>query len=148
MTGELLEDMEAEHAAIEPLVGESRSAVARALTSYPTFEDASRAADAIGGLRTELRDHLEHEEFEALPYIVDHLGEHWATFEEGQRKAAGRSEFDQVPALGARRCRSGPRGLVARSGARPGLRARQRRLPEAPPPCGRTHPRRVIRLRA
>ena len=91
MTGELLEDMEAEHAAIDPLVGESRSAVARALTSYPTFEDASRAADAVGGLRTELRDHLEHEEFEALPYIVDHLGEHWATFEEGQRKAAGRS---------------------------------------------------------
>ncbi len=90
MTGELLEDMQAEHAAIEQLVSAARSAIARALTSYPTFEDASRAADAMGGLRTELRDHLEHEEFEALPYIVDHLGEHWATFEERQRKDAGR----------------------------------------------------------
>jgi hypothetical protein len=47
MTGELLEDMEAEHAAVDPLVRECRSAIARALTSYPTFEDASRAADAV-----------------------------------------------------------------------------------------------------
>ncbi len=91
MTGELLEDMEAEHAAIDPLVRECRSGLARSLTSYPTFEDASRAADAVGGLRTVLRDHLEHEEFEALPYIVDHFGDHWTQFEERQRKDAGRS---------------------------------------------------------
>jgi hypothetical protein len=95
MTGELLEDMHAEHAAIDPLVGDVRSTLSRALTSYPTFEDASRAADAVGGLRTELRDHLEHEEFEALPYIVDHLGEHWPKFEEDQRKASGRGGLNR-----------------------------------------------------
>jgi hemerythrin-like domain-containing protein len=89
MTGELLEDMEAEHAAIDPLVRECRTVMAQALTPYPTFEDASRAADAVGGLRGELRAHLEHEEFGALPYIVDHLGSRWDEFEERQRKDAG-----------------------------------------------------------
>ena len=89
MTGELLEDMEAEHAAVDPLVRECRSAMARALTSYPTFEDASRAGDAVGGLRGQLRAHLEHEETGVLPYVVDHLGEQWAAFEQRQRKETG-----------------------------------------------------------
>jgi hypothetical protein len=89
MTGELLEDMEAEHAAVDPLVRACRSAMARALTSYPTFEDASRAADAVGGLRGELRAHLDHEETGVLPYVVDHLGEQWDAFEQRQRKEAG-----------------------------------------------------------
>jgi hypothetical protein len=92
-TGELLEDMAAEHAAIDPQVRQCRSALARALTSYPTFEDASRAADALGGLRNLLCDHLEHEEFEALPYIVDHLGAHWPAFEREQRRSAGVGGF-------------------------------------------------------
>ncbi len=89
MTGELLEDMEAEHAAIGPLVRECRAAVALALTPYPTFEDAGRAADAVGALRGDLLEHLEHEESGVLPYVVDHLGEHWDAFEQRQRKEAG-----------------------------------------------------------
>jgi hypothetical protein len=93
MTGELLEDMHAEHGAIDPLVRECRSGMGRALTSYPTFEDASRAADAVGGLRGELRQHLEHEESGVLPYVVDHLGEQWTAFEERQRKDAGIAGF-------------------------------------------------------
>ena len=63
--------------------------MARSLTSYPTFEDASRAADAVGGLRGELRAHLEHEETGVLPYVVDHLGAQWDEFERRQRKEAG-----------------------------------------------------------
>jgi iron-sulfur cluster repair protein YtfE (RIC family) len=89
LTGELLDELEGEHAAIDPLVGACRSALTRALTSYPTFEDASRAADATGALRDEIRAHLEHEEAAVLPYIVDHLGEHWPAFEARQRKDAG-----------------------------------------------------------
>ena len=89
LTGELLDELAGEHAAIEPLVRDCRSALVRALTSYPTFEDASRAADVMGALRGELRAHLEHEEKAALPYVIDHLGAQWPAFEEGQRRGAG-----------------------------------------------------------
>jgi hypothetical protein len=92
LTGELLDELEGEHAAMEPLTRACRSAMIRALTYYPTFEDATRAADAMGALRGELRAHLEHEEDAALPYVVDHLGaQWWAMFEAGQRKETGRS---------------------------------------------------------
>ena len=91
LTGELLDDLTAEHAAIEPLVRDCRSAIALALTSYPTFEDATRAADATGALRGELRAHLAHEEDAAVPYVIVHLGEQWPAFEARQRKDAGLS---------------------------------------------------------
>jgi hypothetical protein len=91
LTGELLNDLESEHAAVQLLTRACRSAMVRALTYYPTFEDATRAADAVGALRSELRAHLEHEEGAALPYVVDHLGPQWAAFEARQRKDAGRS---------------------------------------------------------
>ena len=89
MTGELLADMAAEHAAIAPLVRDCRNAMALAYTSYPTFEDARRAVAAVGVLRDMLCEHFDHEEFEALPYIAEHLGEHWTEFEDRQRKDAG-----------------------------------------------------------
>ncbi|HEY7047340.1 MAG TPA: hemerythrin domain-containing protein [Jatrophihabitantaceae bacterium] len=89
LTGELLDELEGEHAAIERLVRDCRSGLARALTSYPTFEDASRAADAMGALRGELRAHLDHEEKAALPYVIDHLGRQWPEFEARQRRTAG-----------------------------------------------------------
>ena len=89
LTGELLDELEGQHAALTPLVRDCRSAMTRALTSYPTFEDATRAADIVGALRGELRAHLAHEEAAAMPYIVDHLGPHWDAFEARQRKAAG-----------------------------------------------------------
>ena len=89
LTGELLDELEGEHTAIERLVRQCRSGLTRALTSYPTFEDASRAADAVGALRSELRIHLSHEEDAALPYVIDHLGEQWPAFEERQRRDAG-----------------------------------------------------------
>jgi hemerythrin-like domain-containing protein len=92
LTGELLDELECEHAAGEPLTRACRSAMIRALTYYPTFEDATRAADAMGALRGELRAHLQHEESAALPYVVDHLGTAWwDVFEARQRKEAGRS---------------------------------------------------------
>jgi iron-sulfur cluster repair protein YtfE (RIC family) len=91
LTGELLVELQAEHAAIEPLVNDCRSATAWALTPYPTFEDATRAADAMGALRGELRAHLAHEEEAAVPYVIVHLGEQWPGFEARQRKEAGLS---------------------------------------------------------
>jgi hemerythrin-like domain-containing protein len=94
LTGELLDELEGEHAALQPLMRACRSAMVRALTYYPTFEDATRAADAMGALRGELRAHLQHEEAAVLPYVVDHLGpEWWAAFEARQRKQVGRSEL-------------------------------------------------------
>lgn len=93
LTAELIDDMAGEHAAIEPLVRGCRSAMVRALTSYPTFEDASRAADAMGALRGELRAHLAREEEAALPYVVEHLGPHWPAFEAGQRGMARLTRF-------------------------------------------------------
>jgi hypothetical protein len=91
LTGELIDDLQAEHARIEPLVRECRSATVHALTSYPTFEDATRAADAMGALRGELRAHLAHEEDAAVPYVMVHLGEQWPAFEAQMRKDAGLS---------------------------------------------------------
>jgi hypothetical protein len=94
LTGELLGELEGEHAALQPLMRACRSAMVRALTYYPTFEDATRAADAMGALRGQLRAHLQHEEGAVLPYVVDHLGpEWWAAFEARQRKQVGRSEL-------------------------------------------------------
>jgi iron-sulfur cluster repair protein YtfE (RIC family) len=89
LTGELLDELEGEHRVIEPLVRGCRCTTARALTSYPSFEDATRAADAMGALRDELGAHLTHEERAVVPYIVDHLGPHWAAFEARHRKQAG-----------------------------------------------------------
>ncbi|HKF32218.1 MAG TPA: hemerythrin domain-containing protein [Jatrophihabitantaceae bacterium] len=92
LTGELLDELAGEHVAIAPLTRVCRSAMVRALTYYPTFEDATRAADAMGALRSELRAHLQHEEDAALPYVADHLGPNWwAVFEARQRKEAGPS---------------------------------------------------------
>jgi iron-sulfur cluster repair protein YtfE (RIC family) len=91
LTGELIDDLQAEHAMIEPLVRDCRSATAHALTSYPTFEDATRAADSMGALRGELRMHLAHEEDAAVPYVIVHLGEQWPAFEAQVRKDAGLS---------------------------------------------------------
>jgi iron-sulfur cluster repair protein YtfE (RIC family) len=90
LTGELLDELEGEHAAVASLTRTCRAAMVRALTYYPTFEDATRAADAIGALRGELRAHLVHEESAVLPYVIDHLGaQWWAVFEERQRKEGG-----------------------------------------------------------
>lgn len=92
LTGELLDELAGEHAGIQPLMRACRSAMVRALTYYPTFEDATRAADATGALRGELRAHLEHEESAALPYVADHLGaQWWSYFAARQRSQAGRS---------------------------------------------------------
>jgi hypothetical protein len=91
--GELLAELSGEHATIEPLVGECRSAMARALTSYPTFEDATRAADVTGALRGELRTHLAHVADAALPYVVEHLGGRWPAFMVRQRGMAGLTRF-------------------------------------------------------
>lgn len=91
--GELLEELSAEHAAIEPLARDCRSALARALTSYPTFEDASRAADAMGALRGELRAHLQHVAEAVLPYVVERLGEQWPAFAVRRRGVAGLTRF-------------------------------------------------------
>lgn len=91
LTSELLDDLQGEHAAVETLVRDCRSAMARALTSYPTFEDATRAADAMGALRDVLRAHLSHEEDAALPYVIDHLSAQWPAFEAQQRRDSGLS---------------------------------------------------------
>lgn len=91
--GELLAELSGEHATIVSLVRDCRSAMARALTSYPTFEDATRAADAMGALRGELRAHLEHVADAALPYVVEHLGEQWPPFPVRQRGVAGLTRF-------------------------------------------------------
>lgn len=90
LVGELLDDLEGEHAGLEPLITESRTSIEHALTSYPTFEDATRAADIVGALRGEVRAHLKHEEEAVVPYIEEHLGAEWAAFEERQRRESGR----------------------------------------------------------
>lgn len=91
LTGELLDEFEGERAALGPLISASRNAIEQALTSYPTFEDATRAADIVGALRGEVRANLKHEEEAAVPYIEEHLGVMWAAFEERQRRGSGRS---------------------------------------------------------
>jgi len=89
--------------------------MARALTSYPTFEDATRAADAMGALRDELRRHLAHEEDAALPYVVDHLSAQWPAFEAQQRKDTGLSGLTRLlPWLLTTRTWCGPTGCAIR----------------------------------
>lgn len=69
----LLDDMEAEHAAIDPLVDAIDAAAAEG--------EGEKLAELVNSLITELTAHLKHEEDEALPLIQETLTpEQWRTF--------------------------------------------------------------------
>jgi iron-sulfur cluster repair protein YtfE (RIC family) len=76
-----MDAMEAEHAAIDPLLGRLDAALAR--------HDSSGVADALATLTTNLIAHMRHEERAALPLVEAHLGPAgWTAF----ARAVGRSQ--------------------------------------------------------
>lgn len=76
----LLDDMEAEHAAIAGAVTTLEAAGRRAETGGPGAAEALR--DAVAGLRTVLDPHLVHEERDLSPLVPQSVTEaEWAAFE-------------------------------------------------------------------
>jgi iron-sulfur cluster repair protein YtfE (RIC family) len=77
----LLDEMEAEHARIDPLLATVDAALA---------EGAPRVADKVRALREGLVHHLDHEEQSALPLIQEVLAPaDWKAFAGGMRTAQG-----------------------------------------------------------
>ncbi len=78
---ELMAEMEAEHAVLNPLMEQVDSALA---TQAPDL------ADRVGKLSTALGDHMAHEEKSALPLIQEVLTvKDWAAFRTGMARAQG-----------------------------------------------------------
>jgi len=79
----LLDDMEAEHSRIDPLLDAVDGALA---------EQASELPDLVRALRATLDDHLKHEEDSALPLMQDVLTDaDWGAFTGRIRKTQGLS---------------------------------------------------------
>jgi hypothetical protein len=79
----LLDEMAAEHAAIEPLL----SAIDEAFDSDGS---GAQLGELVGVLGSELRDHLDHEERDALPVIDRSVTlEQWMAFGQASAQALG-----------------------------------------------------------
>src|SRR6185437_7859604 len=78
----VLDDMEREHAQLEPLLGRVDAAMAAA--------DTGALAAGVRELRDVLGAHMRHEESEVLPLVATHLGAAgWAAFGQDIRKRQG-----------------------------------------------------------
>jgi hypothetical protein len=78
----LLDEMEAEHATIDPLIEKIDAALAS--------DRHTQALSALSELEQALSDHLRHEEREALPMLAKVLTEEeWNSFGEAQRLKVG-----------------------------------------------------------
>jgi iron-sulfur cluster repair protein YtfE (RIC family) len=81
---QILDDMEAEHAAIEPRLEQVEAAI--------RDQDADALASGLTGLATGLAVHLVHEENEALPLLERRLGQAgWDAFGKAVRDESGLS---------------------------------------------------------
>lgn len=119
----VLDEMEAEHALIDPLLARVDAAFAAGGTTL---------ADSAGALAGALAAHMEHEEDRALPLVEAHLGpEGWAAFGGAIRERLGRKGFatflpwmlDDAPADTTRRVLGvlpAPARLIYRALWRPG----------------------------
>lgn len=78
----LLEEMEAEHVVLDPLMESVEAQLAAG--------DTGRLRATVAALAQVLSDHLEHEESAGLPLLDAVLGEaEWNTFGQAQRRAIG-----------------------------------------------------------
>jgi iron-sulfur cluster repair protein YtfE (RIC family) len=78
----VLDAMEAEHAGIDPRLERIRAAM--------QDRDEAELSDGVGLLFADLREHMRHEEVEALPLVEKHLGPAgWGAFARHMRKTQG-----------------------------------------------------------
>jgi iron-sulfur cluster repair protein YtfE (RIC family) len=122
----LLEDMETDHAIVDPLLSEARRALERQI-SRPLDLDRAGLVAIFEQLAAELDDHLSHEEREALAILQRYVGDRaWADLERGRLR--GRLPLGvqlHIMSWGTS-CRGGVRGSI-RSWRRPCCTAPRRR---------------------